>query len=73
MSRNWTPEELQRASQAMKAAGHLSYEEFCAELERIGRNASVGPSVPHRTTSVESIKFTYPVKTRLTEQNAGRL
>lgn len=62
MSRDWTPEELQRASQAMKAAGHLSYEEFCAELERIGRNASVDPSVPHRTTSVESISLPIPLK-----------
>ena len=31
MSRDWTPEELQTASEAMKAAGHMSYEEFVAE------------------------------------------
>lgn len=34
MSKDWTPEELQAASKAMKEAGHLSYEEFCEELER---------------------------------------
>lgn len=34
MSKDWTPEELQAASQAMKEAGHLSYEEFCEELDR---------------------------------------
>lgn len=34
MSRDWTPEELQAASAAMKAAGHMSYEEFCEELDR---------------------------------------
>ena len=32
MSKDWTPEELQAASQAMKEAGHLSYEEFCEKL-----------------------------------------
>ena len=34
MSKSWTPEELAAASAAMKAAGHMSYEEFCAYLER---------------------------------------
>lgn len=34
MSRFWTEEELQAASRAMKAAGHMSYEAFCEELER---------------------------------------
>lgn len=33
MSKNWTPEEIQTASAAMKAAGHMSYEEFCAEVD----------------------------------------
>ena len=33
MSRDWTPEELQAASAAMKAAGHMSYEEFCADVD----------------------------------------
>lgn len=32
MSRDWTKEELQAASEAMKAAGHMSYEEFNAWL-----------------------------------------
>lgn len=32
MSRDWTPEELQKASEAMKAAGHMGYEEFCEDL-----------------------------------------
>ena len=32
MSRDWTQEELQSASKAMKAAGHLGYEEFCEHL-----------------------------------------
>ena len=34
MSKSWTPEELTAASAAMKAEGHMSYEEFCAYLER---------------------------------------
>ena len=36
MSRDWTPEEIQAASQLMKAAGHMSFEEFCEELDRGG-------------------------------------
>lgn len=39
MSRDWTPEELAAASVAMKAAGHMSYEEFCEELDRVGMTA----------------------------------
>lgn len=34
MNKSWTPEELAAASAAMKAEGHMSYEEFCAYLER---------------------------------------
>lgn len=34
MSRDWTQEELQNASKAMKAAGHLGYEEFCKQLDK---------------------------------------
>ena len=34
MSKSWTPEELAAASAAMKAEGHMSYEDFCAYLER---------------------------------------
>lgn len=33
MSRSWTPEEIQRVSEAMKAAGHMGYEEFCVDLD----------------------------------------
>lgn len=32
MSRSWTPEEIQKVSEAMKAAGHMGYEEFCEHL-----------------------------------------
>lgn len=32
MSRDWTPEELMKASAAMIAAGHMGFEEFCTEL-----------------------------------------
>lgn len=34
MSRDWTQEELQNASKAIKAAGHLDYEEFCEHLNK---------------------------------------
>ena len=46
MSRDWTPEELQKASEIMKAAGHMGYDEFCEAwdehrakeaLERFGK------------------------------------
>lgn len=33
MSKDWTPEELEAASQMMKAAGYMGYEEFCAALD----------------------------------------
>ena len=33
MSRDWTPDEIQAASKAMKAAGYMSYEEVCAEID----------------------------------------
>ena len=43
MSEPWTPEELTAASAAMKAAGHMSYEELCAaprlRLEYRGRDS----------------------------------
>ena len=38
MSHDWTPAELQAASSAMKASGHMSYEEFCAELDNVPMN-----------------------------------
>ena len=34
MSRDWTQEKLQNANKAMKAAGHLGYEEFCEHLDK---------------------------------------
>lgn len=34
MSRTWNKEELAAASKAMKAAGHMSYEEFCEALNK---------------------------------------
>ena len=36
MSRDWTKEELAKASVTMKKQGNLSYPEFCAELEKQG-------------------------------------
>lgn len=41
MSRDWTPDELQAASAAMRAAGHMGYEEFCEELERQEREKNI--------------------------------
>lgn len=37
MSKSWTPEELAAASAAMKAEGHMSYEEFCAAPRRAAK------------------------------------
>jgi hypothetical protein len=34
LSRDWTQEELQIASKAMKVAGHLGFEEFCGHLDK---------------------------------------
>lgn len=39
MSRNWTQAEIQTASEAMREAGQLSYEEFCKELNRRDRQS----------------------------------
>ena len=33
MSRDWTPEEIQAVSAAMKEAGSMGFEEFSAEVE----------------------------------------
>ena len=35
MSKSWTPDEIQIASEIMKAAGHMGYDEFCEELDRV--------------------------------------
>lgn len=43
MSRDWTPEELEVVSKEMKAAGHLSYEEFCEQMNN-GYFAIISPS-----------------------------
>lgn len=34
MSRDWTKEECEAVSDAMKAAGEMSYEEFCEKIAR---------------------------------------
>lgn len=34
MSKDWTPEELQAVSAVMKAAGFMTYGEFCKELKK---------------------------------------
>ena len=39
MSRDWTPEELAQVSAQMKAAGHMSFEEFCVELNELNAKA----------------------------------
>lgn len=44
MSRDWTAEELAAVSAAMKAAGHLSCDEFCEELRRNGFEVKETPS-----------------------------
>lgn len=43
MSKDWTPEELAAASKAMKAAGNMSYEEFCEELNTKGFQTTEKP------------------------------
>ncbi len=42
MSRDWTPDELDAVSKAMKAAGQLSYAEFSEMLE-LGEFPCCGP------------------------------
>lgn len=41
VSRDWTSAELQAVSNAMKAWGEMSYEEFCAYLEQCTEKAVV--------------------------------
>ena len=43
MSKDWTPVELEAASQIMKASGNMSYEEFCEALDN-GYFDNVGKS-----------------------------
>ena len=49
MSKDWTPVELETASQIMKASGHMSYEEFCEALDN-GYFANVGKSADREET-----------------------
>ena len=51
MSMDWTPVELEAASQIMKASGNMSYEEFCEALDN-GYFASVGKSVDREESCV---------------------
>ena len=44
MSKDWTQEERAAASDAMKAAGHMSYDEFCVALKQNGFNGIVPDS-----------------------------
>lgn len=34
MSKDWTQDELQAASQIMKASGNMSYDEFCEAMDK---------------------------------------
>ena len=44
MSRDWTLDELRAISSAMKATGHMSYEEFCESL-CLNREETTGQEV----------------------------
>ena len=54
MSKDWTTVELEAASQMMKAAGHMSYEEFCEAMDN-GHFTVVSPSAD-REDAVNSEK-----------------
>ena len=43
MSRDWTQEELQAASAAMKSAGFYSYEEFISAIEGLKKESAGAP------------------------------
>lgn len=55
MSRDWTPEEIQLASEEMKAAGHMGYEEFCEELDEQQAKAAL-----ERFAKVQTSRITCP-------------
>ena len=55
MSRDWTPEEIQLASEEMKAAGHMGYEEFCEELDEQQAKAAL-----ERFAKVQTPRITCP-------------
>lgn len=48
MSRSWTPEELKLASEAMKAAGHLSFEEFLEAYNLKEEDQGGRETIPNR-------------------------
>lgn len=55
MSRDWTPAELQAVSQAMKAAGHMSFEEFCEGLERANHAGATRPGTTRKEYIMEEV------------------
>ena len=55
MSRDWTTEELQKASEIMKANGHMGYEEFCEELDEQQAKAAL-----ERFAKVQTPRITCP-------------
>ena len=60
MSEPWTPEELTAASAAMKAAGHMSYEELCSAPRRsFGWNteAATAGIAPSTSVTVSSMSM----------------
>ena len=52
ISKDWTQDELQAASQIMKASGNMSYEEFCEALDN-GYFANVGKSADREEACAE--------------------
>lgn len=55
MSRSWTPEEVQKASEIMKAAGHMGHEEFCEKLDEQQAKAAL-----ERFAKVQTPRITCP-------------
>lgn len=51
MSRDWTAEEIQIVSEAMKAAGNMGFEEFCKDLEAQGFTKIPEPANDRQVTS----------------------
>lgn len=61
MSRSWNKEELQAASQQMKAMGYLSYDEFCEELH----NKQIIPSPKDKLSTIAVLCKSADVKEKL--------
>ena len=57
MSKSWTPEELAAASAAMKAEGHMSYEEFCAACCGWNTEAATAGIAPSTSAMVGSMSM----------------